>query len=54
MLAFSDAFWENSIEAEVYSLMSLAQILVLWLGLRVVGGARAAADRGPAAHLPST
>jgi hypothetical protein len=34
MLAFSDAFWENSIEAEVYSLMSLAQILVLWLGLR--------------------
>ncbi|HEY3216989.1 MAG TPA: DUF2723 domain-containing protein [Candidatus Eisenbacteria bacterium] len=34
MLAFSDSFWENSIEAEVYSLMSLAQILVLWLGLR--------------------
>jgi len=34
LLAFSDAFWENSIEAEVYSLMSLAQILVFWLGLR--------------------
>jgi Protein of unknown function (DUF2723)/Tetratricopeptide repeat len=34
MLAFSDNFWENAIEAEVYSLMSLAQILVLWLGLK--------------------
>ena len=34
LLAFSDSFWENSIEAEVYALMSLAQILVLWLGLR--------------------
>jgi tetratricopeptide (TPR) repeat protein len=34
LLAFSDSFWENSIEAEVYSMMSLAQILVLWLGLR--------------------
>ena len=34
MIAFSDAFWENAIEAEVYSLMSLAQIFVLWLGLR--------------------
>ncbi len=34
LLAFSDAFWENSIEAEVYQLMSLAQILVFWLGLR--------------------
>jgi hypothetical protein len=34
MLAFSDAYWENAIEAEVYSLMSLAQILVLWLGLK--------------------
>lgn len=34
MLAFSDNFWENSIEAEVYSMMSLAQILVLWLGLK--------------------
>jgi hypothetical protein len=34
MLAFSDSFWENSIEAEVYSLMSMAQILVMWLGLR--------------------
>jgi hypothetical protein len=34
MLAFSDSFWENAIEAEVYALMSLAQILVLWLGLR--------------------
>jgi tetratricopeptide (TPR) repeat protein len=34
LLAFSDSFWENSIEAEVYSLMSLAQILVFWLGLR--------------------
>ncbi|MCC6350596.1 MAG: DUF2723 domain-containing protein [Candidatus Eisenbacteria bacterium] len=34
MLAFSDGFWENSVEAEVYQLMSLAQILVFWLGLR--------------------
>ena len=34
LLAFSDNFWENSIEAEVYSMMSLAQILVFWLGLR--------------------
>src|SRR5262249_58025216 len=34
MFAFSDSFWENSIEAEVYALMSTAQILVLWLGLR--------------------
>ena len=34
MLAYSDSFWENSTEAEVYALMSLAQILVLWLGLR--------------------
>jgi hypothetical protein len=34
MLAFSDNFWENSIEAEVYQLMSLAQILVFWLGLK--------------------
>jgi len=34
LLAFSDSFWENSIEAEVYSMMSLAQILVLWLGLK--------------------
>src|SRR6185503_9510171 len=28
------AFWENSVEAEVYQLMSLAQVLVFWLGLR--------------------
>jgi len=34
LLAFSDAFWENAIEAEVYALMSLAQILVFWLGLK--------------------
>ena len=34
MLAFSDNFWENAIEAEVYSMMSMAQILVLWLGLK--------------------
>ncbi len=34
MLIFSDNFWENSIEAEVYSLASLAQIGALWLGLR--------------------
>jgi len=34
LLAFSDNFWENSIEAEVYSLASLAQILVFWLGLK--------------------
>jgi hypothetical protein len=34
MLAFSDSFWENSTEAEVYALMSAAQILVFWMGLR--------------------
>ena len=34
MLAYSDAFWESSVEAEVYATMSFAQILVLWLGLR--------------------
>ncbi|MCE9626643.1 MAG: DUF2723 domain-containing protein [Candidatus Eisenbacteria bacterium] len=34
MLAFSDVWWENSVEAEVYQLMSLAQILVFWLGLK--------------------
>ena len=34
MLAFSDNFWENAIEAEVYSMMSLGQILVFWLGLK--------------------
>jgi len=34
MLAFSDSFWENSIEAEVYATMSFAQILVFWLGLK--------------------
>jgi hypothetical protein len=34
MLAYSDGFWETSIEAEVYSAMSFGQILVLWLGLR--------------------
>ncbi|NOT35164.1 MAG: DUF2723 domain-containing protein [Candidatus Eisenbacteria bacterium] len=34
LLAFSDSFWENATEAEVYSLMSLAQILVFWLGLK--------------------
>ena len=34
LLAYSDSFWENSIEAEVYSMMSLAQVLVFWLGLR--------------------
>ncbi|TMQ69784.1 MAG: DUF2723 domain-containing protein, partial [Candidatus Eisenbacteria bacterium] len=34
MLAFSDVFWENSVEAEVYQMMSFATALVLWLGLR--------------------
>jgi len=34
LLAFSDGFWENSVEAEVYQMMSLAQVLVFWLGLR--------------------
>ncbi|MGH7741351.1 MAG: glycosyltransferase family 117 protein, partial [Candidatus Eiseniibacteriota bacterium] len=34
LLAWSDNFWENAIEAEVYSMMSLAQILVFWLGLK--------------------
>src|SRR5439155_22102116 len=34
LFAFSDTFWRNSVEAEVYQMMSLAQILVFWLGLR--------------------
>jgi hypothetical protein len=34
MLAFSDNYWENSIEAEVYQMMSLASIIVFWLGLK--------------------
>jgi len=34
ILIFSDNFWQNSIEAEVYSLASLAQVGALWLGLR--------------------
>ncbi len=34
LLAFSDNWWENSIEAEVYQMMSLATILVIWLGLK--------------------
>lgn len=34
MLAFSDNYWENSIEAEVYQMMSLGSILVFWLGLK--------------------
>jgi tetratricopeptide (TPR) repeat protein len=34
LLGFSDNFWENATEAEVYSIMSLAQILVFWMGLR--------------------
>jgi len=34
LLAFSDVFWENGTEAEVYSVMSLAQIMAFWLGLR--------------------
>jgi len=34
MLAFSDNWWENSIEAEVYQMMSLATMLIFWLGLR--------------------
>ena len=47
MLAFSDCFWENSIEAEVYQLMSLAQILVVWLGLRWWEAHRAKPTVGP-------
>lgn len=34
LLAFSDNWWENSIEAEVYSMMSLATALVFWFGLK--------------------
>ena len=34
MLAFSDGYWENSIEAEVYQMMSLGSILVFWLGFK--------------------
>ncbi|HTO91269.1 MAG TPA: DUF2723 domain-containing protein [Candidatus Sulfotelmatobacter sp.] len=34
MLLFSDNFWENAIEAEVYSMSSLAQIGTLWLGFK--------------------
>ena len=34
MLAFSSNFWDSATGAEVYSMMSLAQVLVLWLALR--------------------
>ena len=34
LLAFSDNWWENSIEAEVYQMMSLATMLVFWMGLK--------------------
>jgi len=34
MLAFSDNWWENSIEAEVYQMMSLCTILIVWAGLK--------------------
>jgi hypothetical protein len=34
MLAFSRTFWSNATGAETYAPMSLAQVLILWLGLR--------------------
>ncbi len=34
LLAFSNNFWDNATGAEVYSEMSLAQVLILWLALR--------------------
>ena len=43
MLAFSRTFWGNATGAETYSEMSLAQVLILWLGLRWWE----AHDRGP-------
>jgi hypothetical protein len=32
--AFSDSFWVNAIEAEVYALSSLMQVVILYLGVR--------------------
>src|SRR5262249_38479547 len=32
--AFSDTFWVNAIEAEVYALSSLVQVVILYLGIR--------------------
>jgi hypothetical protein len=32
--AFSDTFWVNAIEAEVYALSSLMQVVILYLGVR--------------------
>jgi len=32
--AFSDTFWVNAIEAEVYALSSLVQVVILYLGVR--------------------
>jgi hypothetical protein len=43
--AFSRTFWDNSIEAEVYSLSSLIMALSIWLILRWGGGGRAWANR---------
>jgi Flp pilus assembly protein TadD len=34
MLAFSDNFWKKAIDGEVFSMMSLGQILTLWVGLK--------------------
>ena len=34
MLAFSSNFWDNATGAETYSEMAMAQVLILWLGLR--------------------
>jgi Tfp pilus assembly protein PilF len=33
-MAFSNTFWDSAIEAEVYSLSSWMQVVILWLGLK--------------------